>query len=305
MKSFTDYTNVHPDVASALSASVPVLALESTLFSHGLPYQDSLYLFEQINEICVSRGVVPALFAVIDGSIHVGLRDEPLRRFLSNGETKKIGAGEIAVALEKKWLAATTVSATMRLAYRFGISVFTTGGIGGVHKNVDHTFDISQDLHEFTRSPIVVVSAGAKAILDIPKTLECLETYSIPVIGYKTNEFPAFYSRRSGSRSPIRCDSPGEIADLFRTHSLLGTSTAILVANPIPKDNEISSAVIEPIIESALALASEKGIEGKSLTPFLLDQIRVLTNGESVRANLSLVMNNVRLGAEIARILKI
>jgi pseudouridine-5'-phosphate glycosidase len=151
----------------------------------------------------------------------------------------------------------------------------------------------------------MVVSAGAKAILDIPKTLEYLETYSIPVIGYQTDEFPGFYSCRSGSRSPMRCDSPAEIVDVFRTHLLLRPAAGILVANPIPPEDEISSAVIEPIIESALALASEKGIEGKSLTPFLLDQIRVLTNGESVRANLSLIMNNVRLGAEIARTLKI
>ncbi len=304
MKGFTDYTQIHPDVASALSAGVPVLALESTLFSHGLPIQDSLNLFEEIKDLCVSLGVVPALFAVMDGIIHVGLKDKPLHRFLSNSEIHKIGSGEIAIALEKKWFAATTVSATMRLAYRVGIKVFATGGIGGVHRNVNHTFDISQDLHEFTRSPVVVVSAGAKAILDIPKTLEYLETLSVPVIGYQTNDFPCFYSRESGSRSPLRCDSPSEIADVFRTHVSLGSSSGILVVNPIPAEDEIPSALIKPVVESALVLANEKGLEGKSLTPFLLDQIRILTNGDSVRANLSLAKNNARLGAEIAVILK-
>jgi len=304
MKGFADYTQIHPDVASALGAGVPILALESTLFFHGLPHQDSLDLFEQTKDICISRGVVPALFAVMDGLIHVGLKDELFHRFLSKGETKKIGAGEIAIALKKKWFAATTVSATLRLAYRVGISVFATGGIGGVHRNVDHTFDISQDLYEFTQSPLVVVSAGAKAILDIPKTLEYLETYSIPVIGYQTNIFPCFYSRQSDSHLQIRCDSPGEIADVFNTHRSLNPTSGILVANPILLDDEIPSAVIEPIIESALVVANEKGVKGKSLTPFLLDQIRVMTNGDSVRANLSLIKNNVRLGAEIARILK-
>ena len=297
--------NIHfsPDVDAALSNQKPVLALESTIISHGMPYPENLSFAQKAETLCLSLGVTPATIAIIDGNIHVGLSENLLERIATDKNVKKVAQHEIGFATSNAWTGATTVSSTMQIARCAGIRIFATGGIGGVHRGADLTFDISQDLNALSNIPMVVISAGAKAILDIPKTVEVLETYGVPILGYQTNEFPAFYSRESGVELHLRADSSRDIASIYSSHLQNNLKSALLVANPVPTDSEIPSSKMENYISDAILLAKKSNIIGKSLTPFLLDQIKKDTLGKSLETNVALALNNVRLGAEIASIL--
>jgi len=299
--SLKTYFSIAPEVAAAITNKRPVLALESTIIAHGMPYSDNLE-FAKMAEGLVRKGeVAPATIAIIGGKIHIGLDDEQLERLANSNNVEKVAVRDIAFTVSKKLTGATTVSATMHLAHLAGINVFATGGIGGVHRNAETTFDISQDLIELSRTPMVVISAGVKAILDIPKTLEYLETSAVPVIGYQTNEFPAFYSRSSGSKLTSRCNTTIEIAKIFKTHRNLNLKSAILVANPVPKPDEIPQKNIDKYINVALAECSGRKITGKKVTPFLLKKIVELSNGASLKTNIALALNNVKLGTRIAK----
>lgn len=303
MKKTTDSFDFHPDVRSALQNNCPVLALESTIISHGMPYPANVEFARQAEILVHKYSVVPATIAIINGKVHIGLNDKQLEILASSKNVEKVAVRDIAFAITQKLTGATTVSATMRLAHLAGIDVFATGGIGGVHRNAENTFDISQDLIELSHTQMIVVAAGVKAILDIPKTLEYLETSTVSVVGYKTNEFPAFYSRSSGISLPTRCNTPEEIARLFITHKKLGLRSAILIANPVPNDDEIPKDIIDKYIDRALAECSEKKIIGKNVTPFLLKKIVTLSAGKSLKTNIALALNNVKLGAQIAKCL--
>lgn len=303
MKKTTDSFDFHPDVRSALQNNCPVLALESTIISHGMPYPENVEFARQAEILVRKYSVVPATIAIINGKVHIGLNDKQLEILASSKNVEKVAVRDIAFAITQKLTGATTVSATMRLARLAGIAVFATGGMGGVHRNAESTFDISQDLIELSHTPMIVISAGVKAILDIPKTLEYLETSAVSVVGYKTNEFPAFYSRSSGISLPTRCNTPEEIARLFITHKKLGLQSAILIANPVPNDDEIPKDIIDKYIDRALAEYSEKKIIGKNVTPFLLKKIVTLSTGKSLKTNIALALNNVKLGAQIAKCL--
>ena len=300
MNSLKNHLSISPEVEHALSKKLPVLVLESTIIAHGMPYPKNIEFARTAESLARKSRVAPATIAIIDGNIHVGLDGDQLKILASSKNVDKIAVRDIAFAITQKLTGATTVSATMHLAHLAGIDVFATGGIGGVHRNDETTFDISQDLIELSRTPLIVVSAGVKAILDIPKTLEYLETIAVSVVGYQTNEFPAFYSRSSGSKLTAQFNNPIEIANTFRAHCELGLKSALLVANPVPKSNEIPKNVIDKYIEIALAEGSEKNIIGKKVTPFLLKKIVELSNGESLKANIALALNNVKLGAQIA-----
>jgi pseudouridine-5'-phosphate glycosidase len=292
-----------PEVRIALDLGAPVVALESTVITHGLPRPLNLELARNMEKI-VREAATPATIALLDGQIHVGLSDEELVRLadsestLPTGGCAKVSHRDFATAIVKKLNGGTTVAGTMYAANMVGIKVFATGGIGGVHK--ESAFDISTDLRSLAEIPTIVVCAGAKAILDLPATLEYLETMGVPVIGYGTDEFPAFYSRESGLGVSARLDSPKEIAEFAKAHWDLGMKGGILVTNPIPEKDAISAARMEPIIAKASAEAVEQGIHGQKLTPFLLGRISELTKGKSLKANLALLLNNARLAAQIA-----
>ena len=300
MNSLKTHFSITPEVETAIFNKRPVLALESTIIAHGMPYPENIAFAKRAEALVRENEVTPATIAIIGGKIHVGLDDKLLARLANSRDVEKIAVRNIAYAVAKKLNGATTVSATMHLAHLAGINVFATGGIGGVHRNAETTFDISQDLIELSRTPMIVISAGVKAILDIPKTLEYLETLAVPVIGYKTNEFTAFYSRISGSKLTARCDSPAEIFDIFKTHRNLNLKSALLVANPVPQSDEISKKLIDKYIDVALAECSGNNIIGKKVTPFLLKRIVELSSGESLKTNIALALNNVKLGAQIA-----
>jgi pseudouridylate synthase len=300
MNSLKNHITINPEVEHALSKKQPVLALESTIIAHGMPYPENIEFAKKAENLARKSGVTPATIAIIDGKIHVGLNDEQLNVLASSKDVEKIAVRDISFIVSQKLTGATTVSATIHLAHLAGIDVFATGGIGGVHRNAEITFDISQDLIELSRTPMIVVSAGVKAILDIPKTLEYLETGAVPVIGYQTNEFPAFYSRSSGSKLTTHCNHPADIAEMLKTHIDLNLISAILVANPVPSADEIPKNIIDKYIDAALAECAEKNIIGKKVTPFLLKKIVELSNGESLKTNIALALNNVGLGAQIA-----
>ena len=300
MNSLNTLFSINPEVENAFSKKRPILALESTIIAHGMPFPENIEFARQAEALACKQGVTPATIAIIDGKIHVGLDDKQLEILASSKNVEKIAVRDIAFAVAQKLTGATTVSATIHLAHLAGIDVFATGGIGGVHRNAETTFDISQDLIELSRTPMIVISAGVKAILDIPKTLEYLETCAVPVIGYKTNEFPAFYSRSSGSKLTASCNTYVEIAKTFKSHRELKLQSALLIANPVPKSDEIPKKIIDKYIDVALAECSEKNIIGKKVTPFLLKKIVELSNGESLKANIALALNNVKLGTQIA-----
>ncbi len=276
----------------------PLVALESTVITHGLPRPQNLALARDMERVVRENGAQPATIAVIDGQIRVGLTDAELERLASETNVRKISRRDFATAIVKKECGGTTVAGTMFAAYRAGIKVFATGGIGGVHEV--ETLDISTDLQALADTPMIVVCAGAKAILDLPATLEYLETMAVPVIGYQTDEFPAFYSRHSGLPVSARLDSPQEIVHFARTHWDLGMKSALLVCQPLPPEQEIPAEKINRFIEQARREAHEQGIHGQPLTPFLLARLAELTGGESLRANLALLLNNARLAAQIA-----
>jgi pseudouridine-5'-phosphate glycosidase len=276
----------------------PLVALESTVITHGLPRPQNLALARDMERVVRENGAQPATIAVIDGQIRVGLTDAELEHLASETNVRKISRRDFATAIVKKECGGTTVAGTMFAAYRAGIKVFATGGIGGVHEV--ETLDISTDLQALADTPMIVVCAGAKAILDLPATLEYLETMAVPVIGYQTDEFPAFYSRYSGLPVSARLDSPQEIVHFARTHWDLGMKSALLVCQPLPPEQEIPAEKINRFIEQARREAHEQGIHGQPLTPFLLARLAELTGGESLRANLALLLNNARLAAQIA-----
>ena len=292
-----------PEVAKALKAGQPVVALESTIITHGMPWPRNLEMARQVEDVLRDAGATPATIAVMDGRIHVGLTDQALETLARtpSDQAMKLSRADLAVCLTAGRTGATTVAATMICAHLAGIRVFATGGIGGVHRGAEGSFDISADLQELAQTPVTVVAAGAKAILDLPKTWEVLETLGVPVIAYGQDELPAFWSRASGIRAPLRMDDPAEIAAAAAMRARLGLKGGQLVANPIPPEAEIPRDRIMPVIERALAEAEARKIAAKEVTPFLLQRIFELTEGRSLESNIALVLNNTRLAAEIAR----
>lgn len=291
------------EVARAINIGLPIVALESTVITHGLPQPQNLQLARDMEKQIRDVGATPATIALLDGKIRLGLSDAELIQLSQLESSLKISHRDFATAIVKKANGGTTVAGTMLAANMAGIKVFATGGIGGVHK--ESPFDISTDLHSLAEIPTIVVCAGAKAILDLPATLEYLETMGVPVIGYQTDEFPAFYSRESGLSVSARIDSAKEIAEFAKAHWSMGLKSGILVTNPIPKAEAISKSKMEPLIEKASKEAIAQGIHGQALTPFLLNRINELSKGKSMKANLALLLNNARLAAEIARELNV
>jgi len=293
--------DIAPEIAEALAQGRAVVALESTIIAHGMPYPGNVVTARALEHITRNEGAVPATIAVLGGRLKVGLDEAELEQVAQSPGMAKASVRDLPVLIAAKRDGATTVASTMRIAAMAGIRVFATGGIGGVHRGVETTADVSADLTELALSPVAVVSAGAKAILDLPRTLEMLETLSVPVIGYQCDEFPAFYSRSSGLRIPARADDPEEIAAILAARWRLSDGGGALIANPIPSADEIPAEKIEAQIAVALRDAKAQGIAGKEVTPFLLARIRDLTQGESQRANVALALNNAQLGARIAR----
>jgi pseudouridylate synthase len=289
------------EVRTALAERRPVVALESTIISHGMPYPDNVAMAREVEEIIRGHGVTPATIAVLDGTPRIGLDDVDLE-LLARGQQsiRKVSIRDLPYVVARREHGATTVAATMRLAALAGIRVFTTGGLGGVHRGAATTMDVSADLTELSLTNVTVISAGVKSILDIGLTLERLETLGVPVLGYRTDDFPAFYTRTSGYAVPLRVDSPAEIAALMRAKDDLAIPGGISVANPIPHEDEIPHEEIDAIIDQALADMDSRGISGKDATPYLLGRIVEITGGKSLRANIALVRNNAHLGAEIA-----
>jgi len=289
-----------PKVQKAQAEKKPILALESTIISHGMPYPQNLQVAEELEQIVTENGVIPATICLMDGVIKVGLNKSELFRLATEKGVRKVSRRDIAPVLINRETGATTVAATMMLAELAGIKVFATGGIGGVHRGFEKNFDISADLPEFSRTPVIVVSAGAKAILDLNRTLEYLETMSVPVLGYKTSTLPAFYSRDSNIEI-FRIESEKEIVEIYKQNLKLGFRTGILVANPVPEKDEIHFEEMNKLIETALLAADEQGISGQAVTPFLLKKIVEISQGRSLKANIALVKNNVALGSKIAK----
>jgi pseudouridine-5'-phosphate glycosidase len=284
-----------------------LLALESTVIAHGLPYPQNLETARELENVAREHGVEPRTIAVIRGEIRIGLSESGLQYLAQAHDVMKLSRRDIAVAVANKRDGATTVSATMYLAHRAGIRVFATGGIGGVHRSIGahQTWDVSADLLELAHTPVVVVCAGAKAILDLPATLEYLETHNVPVLGFGTDELPAFYSRSSGLRVQARVDSAEQAAQIIKAHWQLGNTSGILVCVPIPQEMEIPRETIDPYINQALREAEEQKITGNASTPFLLKRLAQITGGESVKTNVALLKNNVAVASEIARALEI
>ena len=297
----TDLILLSDEVKSALSKGTPVVALESTIISHGMPYPENVKTARKLEDIIRAEGSVPAIVAVADGKLHVGISDALLERLATEKGVLKVSRRDIPTALASGAIGATTVSATLIAAHRAGVRVFVTGGIGGVHRGAEKTFDISADLEELAVSNVAVISAGVKAILDLPKTLEVLETKGVPVVGFQTDDLPAFYTRKSGLKLVAKADSPNEIASMMKSKWDCDIEGSILVMNPIPKEFEADADIINVSIDEALALADKKGVCGKEITPFLLAHIAKVTGGDSLAANIALVENNARVGAQVAK----
>ncbi len=295
------YLDVSPEVAKALAAGKPVVALESTIISHGMPYPRNVETALLVEQTIRENGAVPATIAIIGGRLKAGLSKDEIE-YLGKAGTKvaKASRRDIAALVARKADGATTVTTTMMIAHMAGISIFATGGIGGVHRGAEVTMDISADLEELGNTPVMVVCAGAKSILDLGLTLEYLETKGVPVIGYGTDELPAFYTRHSGFGVDYRADSPEELAAMFKAQRGLGLKGGMLVTNPIPEEYSMDKAVIDAAIDQAIKEASEKGIKGKETTPFLLAKVVELTGGDSLDSNIALVLNNARLAAKTA-----
>lgn len=294
------YLSVAPEVREALAAGRPVVALESTIITHGMPAPRNLETARAVEAAVRAGGAVPATIAVLDGRIRVGLDADDLERLAEEKTVAKASRADLPAVLAAGEAGSTTVAATMICADLAGIRVFATGGIGGVHRGAELSFDVSADLQELARTPVAVVCAGAKAILDLAKTLEVLETLGVPVIGYGSDDLPAFYSRQSGLTVPLRRDTPAEIAAVMAAKWDLGLGGGLVVANPIPAEAAIPAAEIAGHIETALAEAAAEGVQGKAVTPFLLARLEALTGGASLAANVALVLNNARLAAAIA-----
>lgn len=289
------------DVKSALAKGKPVVALESTIIAHGMPFPQNFEMAKKVETIIRDHGATPATIAIVDGKLRAGLSESELEHFAKTGPSiMKVSVRDLPFVVAKGMTGATTVASTMRLSAMAGIAVFATGGMGGAHRGAQSNFDISADLTEFGETNVAVVTAGAKAILDLALTLEILETLGVPVVGYGTDEFPAFYSRASGHAVPLRCDTPEDVAALMKAKWKMGLKGGVVVANPIPANVEIPAAEIAPAIEKAVAEAKAKKIIGKNITPFLLQHLAVVTGGRSLAANIALVENNAIVAAAIA-----
>ncbi|HEU6442258.1 MAG TPA: pseudouridine-5'-phosphate glycosidase [Microvirga sp.] len=294
------FLDVAPEVGSTLERGGPIVALESTIITHGMPYPQNVATAREVEALVRGNGAVPATIAIIAGRIKIGLSDEELEWLGTAKDVLKLSRADLPYAVASKRHGATTVAATMICAHLARIRVFATGGIGGVHQGVESTMDISADLDELARTPVAVVCAGAKAILDLPRTLEYLETRGVPVVGYRTDEFPAFWSRTSGLPIPIRLDTPEAIADLIQAKEALDLGGGVLVANPVPKADEIPAQEMKNFIDEAVAEAGRRGIAGKAVTPFLLSFLFGSTSGRSLATNIALVKNNAALAAHLA-----
>ena len=297
------YLDVNPEVAAALAAGKPVVALESTIISHGMPYPQNVETALNVERIIRENGAVPATIAIIDGRLKAGLTAEEIEYFGKKGQAiHKASRRDLAVLCARGEDGATTVTTTMIIAHMAGIKIFATGGIGGVHRGAETTMDISADLEELGQTPVMVVCAGAKSILDLSLTLEYLETKGVPVIGYGTKELPAFYTRTSGFQVDYRMDTPKELAEAFKTQNDLGFKGGMLVTNPIPEEYAMPLETITAAIDQAIAESIEKGIHGKETTPFLLARVAELTGGNSLASNIQLVYNNARVAAQTAAV---
>lgn len=296
-----EYIKISDEVQAALEERRPVVALESTIISHGMPYPENLETALLLENTVRENKAVPATIALINGIIKIGLEKPDIEYLSSSKDVLKASRRDLPVVVSKKLSAATTVSATMICASLASLKIFATGGIGGVHRGASKTYDVSADLTELSKTNIAVVSAGVKSILDIGLTLEYLETLGVPVIGYRTDEFPAFFTRESGFKVNYRIDSPEEIADIIRTKWDMGINGGLLIANPVPEESSMDRDKIQTAINAALMEADEKGIKGKEITPFLLTAINGLTEGKSLESNIKLVINNAKLASEIAQ----
>jgi pseudouridine-5'-phosphate glycosidase len=297
---YKKYILFSDEVKDALANNKPVVALESTIISHGMPYPQNFETAIEVENTVRANNAVPATIAIINGIIKIGLNESDLKTLSTEKNILKASRRDIPVIISQKLNAATTVSATMICANLASIKIFATGGIGGVHRNAENTLDISADLTELAITNIAVVSAGVKSILDIGLTLEYLETMGIPVIGYKTIEFPAFYTRVSGYKANFKLDSSKDIADAIRVKWVLGINGGMIIANPVPEEFSMDKKLIDKAIESALKKAESAGVNGKDVTPFLLSEIKTITDGKSLESNIKLVLNNAKLAAEIA-----
>ena len=299
--SLNKYLDVSPEVAAAVAEGKPVVALESTIISHGMPYPQNVETALKVESIIRENGAVPATIAILGGRLKAGLTPEEIEYLGKKGhEVTKASRRDLAVLVSKGADGATTVTTTMMIAYMAGIRIFATGGIGGVHRGAETTMDISADLEELAQTPVMVVCAGAKSILDLGLTLEYLETHGVPVIGYGTKELPAFYTRKSGFAVDYELDSPAELAAAFKASQDMGLKGGMLVTNPIPEEFSMDPAVINKAIDEAIAQANAQGIHGKATTPFLLAKVKELTGGDSLDSNIQLVFNNARLAAQTA-----
>ena len=287
-------------VAQALAARAPVVALETTVVTHGLPHPDGIAAALALEDEVRQSGATPATIGVLRGAIRIGISREELDELATTPDVCKTNLSNLAAVVASGGLGSTTVAATMWAAHMNGIRVFATGGIGGVHRGADETGDVSSDLTALGRVPVAVVCAGAKAILDLPRTLEMLETLGVPILGLETDDFPAFYRRSSGLRVDRRVDSIADLAAAVDAHFRLGLGTGVLVANPVPGADEMPRDLYDQALQAALADMKAEGVRGRAVTPFLLDRLRVLTSGESVRTNLALLLNNARVAARLA-----
>jgi pseudouridine-5'-phosphate glycosidase len=297
---FKQYLDILPEVAHALQNNLPVVALESTIISHGMPYPQNVEMANEVENIIRSHGAIPATIAILNGRLKVGLTSSELELLATSQDIIKASRRDLAFLVSQKKHGATTVASTMIIAALAGIKVFATGGIGGVHRGAETTFDISADLLELANTNVAVICAGAKSILDIGLTLEYLETHGVPVVGYQTKELPAFYTSSSGFEVDYKLDTPVEIAQALKTKWDLNLNGGVVIANPIPKEYEMDATMMNQVISQALEEQEQLGIKGKESTPFLLSKVKELTGGDSLSSNIQLVYNNAHLAAKIA-----
>lgn len=295
-----EYIDIYSEIKTALEYNQPVVALESTIISHGMPYPDNIDMVQKTGAIIRRNGAIPATIALIDGKIKIGLSEEDIYRLATDKNVKKVSRRDLAYVLAKKEIGATTVASTMICAQMGGIKFFVTGGIGGVHRGYEQTMDVSADLEELAETEITVICAGAKAILDLPRTMEYLETKGVPVIGYQTDVLPAFYTRTSSIPLQLSANDTNELASIINTKRSLGLKGGVLVMNPIPAEHSMDEAMINQVIDQAIVSAAQQGIAGKDVTPYLLKTIVEQTEGQSLKANMELVFNNAQVGAQLA-----
>jgi pseudouridylate synthase len=295
------YLEIQPEVSQALAENKPIVALESTIISHGMPYPENLKTAQIVEETVRGQGAIPATIAIIEGKIKVGLSDKELSQLAQAKDVKKVSRRDFPYIISNKMNGATTVAATMIVANMAGISLFVTGGIGGVHRGADKTFDISADLMELSQTNVAVVCAGVKSILDIGSTLEYLETLGVPVMGYQTLDFPAFYTQKSGFQTEYQLKDAFDAAKTIKTKWELGLNGGVIIANPIPKQHQMDQKIIDQAIKEALNQANTQNINGKDITPFLLSKIAELTGANSLISNVQLIINNAKVGGQVAK----